>query len=163
MLGVNTEMCNEFERPIYESFCVQSNTGSFDEMSQGWRAISNTVSNLTDPRFYRSTNRLYKRIPENLFKSETRIFNVFVCDNCNGNCVLQGALARGQKRNVSVLESSCHLPACLPYTVYTSSWLSSTDTVNTNFYSLWLDLTGNRTQAYRLSSRHSIHSTAVVC
>ena len=29
---------------------------------------------------------------------------------------------------------------------------------NTNFYRLWLDLTGNRTQIYRLSSIHFIHA-----
>ena len=31
--------------------------------------------------------------------------------------------------------------------------------MNTNFYSLWFDPTGNRTQVYRFSSRRSIHST----
>ena len=32
--------------------------------------------------------------------------------------------------------------------------------VNTNFYTLWFDPTGNRTQVYRFSRRRSIHSTA---
>ena len=31
--------------------------------------------------------------------------------------------------------------------------------MNTNFYSLWFDQTGNRTRVYRFSSRRSIHST----
>ena len=31
--------------------------------------------------------------------------------------------------------------------------------VNTNFYCLWFDPTGNRTRVYRFSSRRSIHST----
>ena len=31
--------------------------------------------------------------------------------------------------------------------------------MNTNFYSLWFDPTGNRTPVYRFSSRRSIHST----
>ena len=31
--------------------------------------------------------------------------------------------------------------------------------MNTNFYSLWYDPTGNRTRVYRFSSRRSIHST----
>ena len=31
--------------------------------------------------------------------------------------------------------------------------------MNSNFYSLWFDPTGNRTQVYRFSSRCSIHST----
>ena len=37
--------------------------------------------------------------------------------------------------------------------------------VNTNFYSLWFDPTGNRTRVYRVSSRRSIHSTTdrLVC
>ena len=33
------------------------------------------------------------------------------------------------------------------------------EAVNTNFYSLWFDPTGNRTQVYRFSSRRSIYST----
>ena len=31
--------------------------------------------------------------------------------------------------------------------------------VNTNFYTLWFDPTGNRTRVYRFSRRRSIHST----
>ena len=38
-------------------------------------------------------------------------------------------------------------------------WTSSREAVNTNFYSLWFDSTGNRTRVYRFSSRRSIHST----
>ena len=33
--------------------------------------------------------------------------------------------------------------------------------MNTNFYSLWCDPTGNRTRVYRFSSRRSIYSTTV--
>ena len=38
-------------------------------------------------------------------------------------------------------------------------WTSSREAVNTNFYSLCFDLTGNQTRFYRCSSRHSTHST----
>ena len=31
--------------------------------------------------------------------------------------------------------------------------------MNINFYKLWFEPTGNRTQVYRFSSRHSIHWT----
>ena len=37
--------------------------------------------------------------------------------------------------------------------------MSSTEAVNTKFYSLWLDLARNRTRVIRFSSRRSIHST----
>ena len=50
----------------------------------------------------------------------------------------------------------------LPHTVEASycpfnSWTSSRKAVNTNFYGLWFDPTGNRTRVYRFSSRRSIH------
>ena len=38
-------------------------------------------------------------------------------------------------------------------------WTSSREAVNTNFYSIWFDPTGNRTRVYRFSSRPSIHLT----
>ena len=73
-------------------------------------------------------------------------------------------MARRQRRDLSVFESSCHLPTCLPHTIEASHcpfncWTSSREAVNTNFYSLWFDSTGNRTRVYRFSSRRSIHST----
>ena len=39
-------------------------------------------------------------------------------------------------------------------------WTSSRKAVNSNFYGLWFDSTGNRTQVYRFSSRRSIHATS---
>ena len=42
-------------------------------------------------------------------------------------------------------------------------WTSSREAVNTNFYSLWFDPTGNRTRVCRFSSRRSIHSTTDRC
>ena len=56
------------------------------------------------------------------------------------------------------------LPTCLPHAVETSRcpfqcWISSREAVNTNFYSLWFDLTGNWNSVYCFSSRCSIHST----
>ena len=73
-------------------------------------------------------------------------------------------MARRQRRDLLVFESSCHLPICLPHTMEASHcpfncWTSSREAVNTNFYSLWFDSTGNRTRVYRFSSRRSIHST----
>ena len=73
-------------------------------------------------------------------------------------------MARRQRRDLSVFESSCHLPICLLHTMEASHcpftcWTSSRKAVNTNFYSLWFDPTGNRTRVYRISSRRSIHST----
>ena len=73
-------------------------------------------------------------------------------------------MARRQRNDLSVFESSCHLPICLPHTMEASHcpfncWTSSREAVNTNFYSLWFDSTGNRTRVYRFSSRRSIHST----
>ena len=73
-------------------------------------------------------------------------------------------MAKRQRRDLSVFESSCHLPTCLPHTMGASHclfncWTSSREAVNTNFYSLWFDSTGNRTRVYRFSSRRSIHST----
>ena len=92
--------------------------------------------------------------------------------NCNCNCnyifIHQVALARRQRRDLSVFESSCHLPICLPHTMEASHCpfncrTSSREAVNTNFYGLWFDSTGNRTRVYRFSSRRSIHSTTELC
>ena len=74
-------------------------------------------------------------------------------------------MARRERRDLSVFEWSCHLPTCLPHTAEASHcpfncWMSSREAVNTNFYSLRFDPTGNRTRVYRFSSRRSIHSTS---
>ena len=66
--------------------------------------------------------------------------------------------------HLSVFELSCHRPTCLSHTAEASHcpfncWTSSREDVNSNFYSLWFDPTGNRTQVYRFSSRSSTHST----
>ena len=60
--------------------------------------------------------------------------------------------------------SSYHLPTCLPHTVKNSGgpfqcWASDKKTIYNSFYSVWFDPSGNRTRAYRFSSRCSIHST----
>ena len=65
-------------------------------------------------------------------------------------------MARRQRRDLSVFESSCHLPICLPHTMEASHcpfncWTSSREAVNTNFYSLWFDSTGNRTRVYKVT------------
>ena len=44
------EACNEFAGPISVSL-RPGNTTPFEEMSQRWRAVGNTVSNLTGQRF----------------------------------------------------------------------------------------------------------------
>ena len=43
-------MCNELAGPISATLCP-GNTAPFEEMSQRWRAVGNTVSDLTGPRF----------------------------------------------------------------------------------------------------------------
>ena len=63
----------------------------------------------------------------------------------------QDFLDRRQRKGVSVLESRCHLPTCLPHTVEASHcplncWKSSRKTVNFNFYRFWFDSTANWTQ-----------------
>ena len=50
------ETCNELAGPISASL-RPSNTASFEEMSQRWRAVGNTVSNLTGSRFEPQTSR----------------------------------------------------------------------------------------------------------
>ena len=44
------EACNELARPIFASLRL-GNTAFFEEMSQRWRAIGVTASDLTGPRF----------------------------------------------------------------------------------------------------------------
>ena len=63
----------------------------------------------------------------------------------------QLALARRQRRDLSIFESSCHLPTCTYYTresftLFLLMLNVKQETVNTSFYSLWFDPTGNRTQ-----------------
>ena len=48
--------CNELAGPISASL-RPGNTAPFEEMSQRWRAVSNTVSDLTGPRFEPQTSR----------------------------------------------------------------------------------------------------------
>ena len=50
------EACNEFAGPISAS-SRPSNTASFQEMPQRWRAVGNTMSNLTGPSFELQTYR----------------------------------------------------------------------------------------------------------
>ena len=50
-----SEECNEFARPISASL-RPGNTAPFQEMSRLWRAVGNTVSDLTGPRFEPQTS-----------------------------------------------------------------------------------------------------------
>ena len=50
------EACNELAGPISASL-RPGNTAPFEEMSQRWRAVGNTVSDLTGPRFEPQTSR----------------------------------------------------------------------------------------------------------
>ena len=50
------EACNEFAGPISASL-RPGNTAPFEEMSLRWRAVGNTVSDLTSPRFEPQTSR----------------------------------------------------------------------------------------------------------
>ena len=50
------ETCNEFAGPISESL-HPANIAPFEEMSQWWRAVGNTVSDLTGKRFEPQTSR----------------------------------------------------------------------------------------------------------
>ena len=47
--------CNQFAGPIFV-FLRPGNTGFFEEMSQRWRGVSNTLSDLIDPRFKPQTS-----------------------------------------------------------------------------------------------------------
>ena len=48
-----TEVCNEF---AFFASVHQGNTAPFEEMSQRWRAVGNTVTDLTSPRFAPKTS-----------------------------------------------------------------------------------------------------------
>ena len=50
------EACNKFAGPISMSL-RPGNTDSFEEMSQRWRAVGNTVTDLTGPSFELQTSR----------------------------------------------------------------------------------------------------------
>ena len=50
------EACNEFAGPISASL-RPGNIASFEETSQRWRVVGNTVSDLTGPRFEPQTSR----------------------------------------------------------------------------------------------------------
>ena len=77
-----------------------------------------------------------------LFKCSNVIYN-----ECNCNCIFIHQVA-GWKRqkDLSFLESSCHLPIRLPLTgegialSLFSRWMSNSKAVNTNFHSIWFDL-----------------------
>ena len=43
------EVCNELAEPIF--LAPTGNTASFEKISQRWRAVGNTLFNLTGPRF----------------------------------------------------------------------------------------------------------------
>ena len=49
------EACNQFAEPISASL-RPGNTASFEEMSEWWRAVGNTLSDLTGPRFEPQTS-----------------------------------------------------------------------------------------------------------
>ena len=50
------QITTEFARPASASL-RPGDTASFEEMSQQWRAVGNTVSNLANPRFEHQTSR----------------------------------------------------------------------------------------------------------
>ena len=56
ILAVIRRTCNEFAGTISASL-RPGNTAPFEEMSQRWRAVGNTVSDLTGPRFEPQTSR----------------------------------------------------------------------------------------------------------
>ena len=81
----------------------------------------------------------------------------FACVLLSHIC-LPSYLGQETANDLSIFESSCHQPICLPRTVEASHcsfncWTSSREAANIYFYSLWFDPTGNRTQLYRFSSR----------
>ena len=53
---VYAEACNELVGPISASL-RPGNTAPFEKMSQRWRAVGNTVFDLTGPRFKPQTSR----------------------------------------------------------------------------------------------------------
>ena len=61
------QACNELAGPISESL-NPGNTVPFEEMPQGWRAVANTVSYFTGPKFEPQTSssrdeRITARLP----------------------------------------------------------------------------------------------------
>ena len=54
------EACNKLARPIF-TLLRRANTAPFEEMLQRWRAVGNTVSNLTGLRFERVKSRTPKK------------------------------------------------------------------------------------------------------
>ena len=51
------EVCNESAGPISTSLCPSNTAAPFEEMSPQWRAVDNSASNLTSPRFEPQTSR----------------------------------------------------------------------------------------------------------
>ena len=65
-------------------------------------------------------------------------------------------MARGQRSQVLVFESSCHLPSCLPtrWRLHTVLMLNvNQGSCETSFYNLWFDPTGNWTRVDRFCSK----------
>ena len=56
MVLQSSKACNELAGPI-SALLGSGNIGPFEEMSQRWRAVGNTMSNLTGPRFDPQTSR----------------------------------------------------------------------------------------------------------
>ena len=81
--------------------------------------------------------------------------------NCSYIFIHQVTLARPQRSNLSVSESSCHLPTCL--TTYGGGFTLSLfiaerlsrEAVNINFTCFWFDQSGNRARVHRCSTRCS--------
>ena len=77
---------------------------------------------------------------------EKTLYDCCLCLQLQLDFIHQVALTRRQRRGLSVFESSCHLPTCLPHTAKASHypfncWTSSRKAVNPNIYSLWFDPT----------------------
>ena len=79
---------------------------------------------------------------------------------------LPSCLARRQRRDFSIFESSCHLHSAHRSTtlwrLHIDTFLRSAfsrEAVKINFYRVWFDPTGNRTRVYRFSNRRFIHLT----
>ena len=84
-------------------------------------------------------------------------------ENCNRNYILFTKLPWSGDSE-GTFRSASQAATCMPHMAEASHCpfnccTSSREAVNTNFYSVWFDPTGNRTRVYRFSSKRSIHST----
>ena len=79
------EACNELAGPISASL-RPGNTAPFEETSQQWRAVGNTVSNLTGPRFEPQTSRSRDECvtarPTGRSISKKKVFSPEITDFC---------------------------------------------------------------------------------